>query len=201
MDQGVNIVDRQRRSDEVFFFLEDRPSLNVLYLGRAAAFDTPFDRPAWQIKRISRSTSEGGIQRIMWANDGKYNLKWSDRTTYFTSAGAGPPLFGQFGSSTPTGLTVAGLTTVVELTDGAWRPIPPTPMPNRNAMSIYNESGFEMRMRYTDTAAYNGPLPGDRGTKIIDGGEAHRDVTDQIVIYGRLEFGAGTQLIVVEEIS
>lgn len=87
-------VDKAVRTEEVLFFVEDKASVNVTYYGRQELFLAPTDlvtaldqRPIWQIRRV---TTDGNEQRTLYANDGKYNCKWSDRALYFPAPPAGP---------------------------------------------------------------------------------------------------------------
>jgi hypothetical protein len=77
---GRNQVDRQRRTDEVLYFLKDDPSPNVRYEGRTDVFFSPPDKPVWQIKRTLRV---GDVLETSFANAGKYNCIWDDRVSYF----------------------------------------------------------------------------------------------------------------------
>lgn len=193
MVSGRSVADRQRRVDEVFFFLEDRPAINVLYLGRTDKFDADKSKPVWQIKRISRSVAEGNIQRTMFANDGKYNAVWDDRATYFPAAGNGAPLLGDYGSSQPSGLTTGGRVTVVTINAVTWTKLPATALTNRNAIAIQNTAGVEIKLNYDNTVAtYTGVV-------IPVGGERMYDITDQIDVY--VKASAGTPDIIVEELA
>lgn len=92
-----------------------------------------------------------------------------------------------------TGLRIAGLITEVELSDSEWRPLPATPLANRNALSIQNVSGTNMKINYTDTD------PGYTGVQISSGAERFYDITESIVIYGKAQ--SGNPKIIVEELS
>lgn len=98
------------------------------------------------------------------------------------------------GTFTPSGLSIAGKLTFVELSDSAWTALPLTPLSNRNGMSIQNQSPSEMQVNFTGTGGYT-----ENGIKIIAGGERYYDITDSIVIYGRL--ASGTAKVAVEELS
>lgn len=92
-----------------------------------------------------------------------------------------------------TGLTTAGAITVVTLSDASWTKLPATNLTDRNAISIQNQSLFEMKIRYDSSGGYIGVI-------IPAGGERYYDITDDIDIYGRLESG-GSGDAVVEELS
>lgn len=96
-------------------------------------------------------------------------------------------------TATPGGLLNGGLHTVVELVDFEWRPIPPTALPDRNAMRIQNFSGGEMKTNYSSS------IVGYVGMRVVNQGEAFWDIKDSVVLYGRSQ--NGTINIDVEEIS
>jgi hypothetical protein len=96
------------------------------------------------------------------------------------------------GSFSPSGLRTAGKITVVELTDSEWRPLPATALSDRNAIAIQNKSGVEMKINYTNTVGYEGIV-------IENNGERFYDITDEIIIYGRLT--SGTFNVNIEELS
>ena len=95
---------------------------------------------------------------------------------------------------TPSGLTVGGLTTEVDINDASWVALPTTALTDRNALSVQNVSGFEMKVRYTAAGGYNGMV-------IATGAERHYDITDSITLYGRAISGAGTVSVNVEELA
>jgi hypothetical protein len=98
------------------------------------------------------------------------------------------------GTFTPSGLTIAGRVTAVVVNAVTWTALPPIPLANRNAMKIQNQSAIEIVTNYD-------PLePTYLGTWIKpNGGEAHYDIKDTIVIYAKS--ASGTPTIIVEEIS
>ena len=92
----------------------------------------------------------------------------------------------------PSGLNNGGLVTEVALNAASWTAIPATPLTDRNAISIQNLSGIDVKVNYVNTVGYVGMLIGS-------GNERFYDITDQIVIYARS--ASGTPTVVVEEIS
>lgn len=103
------------------------------------------------------------------------------------------------GTTTVTGtISIAGLRnggrmTEVVLDSTSWKPLPLSPLPNRNALSIQNQSDILIKIRYEPTE------PGFVGGKVNADGERFYDITDAIVIYGKAE--SGTPTILVEELS
>lgn len=96
------------------------------------------------------------------------------------------------------GLTKGGRVTKVSLTDAAWTPLPAIPLSDRNAIAVQNRSGKAVRINYD----YTGPLPAnDDGMELSGFGERQYDVTDQIIIYGRVVAGAGLADVWCEEIA
>lgn len=101
-----------------------------------------------------------------------------------------PPLLGSF---TVSGLRNGGRITEVSINAASWTAMPATALANRNAISIQNRSGVEIKINYDNTVAtYTGVV-------IANLGERMYDITDQIVIYAKSS--AGTVTVTVEEIS
>ena len=94
---------------------------------------------------------------------------------------------------TPSGLNIAGKITEVTLSSGAWTALPPTPLTDRNAISIQNLSGIEIKVNYDNAEA------GYKGMVISQGSERFYDITDQVVVYAKS--ASGTPTVTVEEIS
>lgn len=92
-----------------------------------------------------------------------------------------------------TGLRIAGKISEVELSDAEWRPLPLVPLVNRNALSIQNISGTNIKI------GYDPEEPDFFGVQIASGVERFYDITDEIVIYAKAQ--AGTPKIIVEELS
>lgn len=84
---GRNVTDRQRRVDEVAYFLIDQPAPNVRYEGRTDVFGAPTADPVWQIKRILQI---GDVREVTFAENGKYNTVWDNRVSYFPAPPAPP---------------------------------------------------------------------------------------------------------------
>jgi len=97
------------------------------------------------------------------------------------------------GTIRPSGLNVAGKITEVTLASGSWSAIPATPLSNRNAISIQNNSGTEIKVNYDNTES------GYVGMIVANGSERFYDITDSIIIYAKSQ--SGTPTVVVEEIS
>jgi hypothetical protein len=98
------------------------------------------------------------------------------------------------GTFTPSGLNVSGRVTEVTLSDSAWTALPTTALTNRNAISIQNWSGTQIKVNY------NNGVSGYVGMVITgSGGERSYDITDDIVIYAKAQ--SGTPTITVEELA
>lgn len=109
---ATNRVDRERRTDESIYYLEDHVAPNIVYYGRTPFLDDdntpPTNVPNWQIKRV---TTDGDIVETTFANVGKYNCRWDLRTSYFDAAPApGPGSFGPAPAPTLTAPIVQNVT-------------------------------------------------------------------------------------------
>jgi hypothetical protein len=91
------------------------------------------------------------------------------------------------------GLRIAGRISEVELNDTTWTALPPTPLSKRNALSIQNTSGVNIKINYNNTEV------GYFGVQIATGLERFYDLTDEIQIYAKAQ--AGTPRIIIEELS
>lgn len=94
----------------------------------------------------------------------------------------------------PSGLRNGGLITEVTINDSSWTALPAVALSGRNAISIQNRSGFEVKLNYTSSAGYVGMV-------VPDQYERHYDITDAISIYARAISGAGSVVVIIEEIS
>lgn len=103
------------------------------------------------------------------------------------------PAFNVSGEMIPAGLTTAGLLTPVALDAISWTALPPLALIDRNAISIQNVSGVEIKINYDNAE------PGYVGTVIDSGSERFYNITDAIQIYAKAS--AGTPTIMIEEIS
>mgnify|MGYP003335080903 FL=1 len=158
---GGRKVDHERRTLEVVQTRREKVAYNINYYGRTEVLTAVDSDPVWQIWRV---TSVSGIETTEWASFGKYNLKWSDRSTYF---GADPAPESDPGVAVyPSGLTIQGKVTEVTLSAGSWTALPPTPMVGRNAICIQNIGAVELKLNYDPLiATYTGvvlPAGGER---------------------------------------
>lgn len=96
------------------------------------------------------------------------------------------------GSVSTSGLSIAGKITIVTLSSAVWTALPIAPLINRNHISIQNLSGVEMKINYTDSVGYIGIV-------VADGSERHVDITDDVIIFGRVV--SGSPSVTVEEVS
>jgi len=93
----------------------------------------------------------------------------------------------------PSGLNVAGKITVVTLSAGSWTALPATPLTDRNAISMQNLSGIEVKVNYDNTES------GYVGMVVANGSERFYDITDNVILYAKAASGMPT--VTVEEIS
>lgn len=94
------------------------------------------------------------------------------------------------------GLHVGGRISEVTLSSAAWTALPAVALVGRNAISIQNVSGVEIKINYNSFAA----LPaGYTGVVIPVGGERYYDITDTISIFAKAQ--AGSPIIIVEELA
>lgn len=109
-------------------------------------------------------------------------------TTECIVQGAG--LTGEF---TPTGLKVGGKVTEVPLNAVTWTALPATPLTGRNAISLQNRSGIEIKLNFDPTVV------GYVGVFVPDGYERAYDITDSILIYAKA--ASGTPTVIIEELA
>ncbi len=189
---GAAHVDIMRRSG-VGQFLEDRSDTSCVYYGVTPDQLTLTSENQWQIWRVENVS---GVLHTTFANRAKYNQIWDDRAGLFPACVGTDPIWPEVpvtGTFTPSGLNVAGLLTEVAIDAVAWTALPATPLANRNAISIQNQSGVEIKMQYAPATV------GYVGVKIAVDGERFYDITDNIIVYAKA--ASGTPTILVEEIS
>jgi len=98
------------------------------------------------------------------------------------------------GTLSQSGLKVGGLVTVVTLNAVTWTALPLTPLANRNAMAVQNDSATRVKLNYSSGVA------GFVGMVVYpNGGERNYDITDAILLYGKCE--SGTVDVNVEQIA
>ena len=94
----------------------------------------------------------------------------------------------------PSGLSIAGRISVVALSDSGWTALPTSPLTDRNAIAIQNQSDYEIKLNYDSGEA------GYVGVIVPAGAERFYDITEDIPIYAKFESG-GSGSVVVEELS
>jgi hypothetical protein len=102
-------------------------------------------------------------------------------------------IFVQGGTVGPSGLNIGGRYTEITINDTTWTALPSTPLPDRNAISIQNQSGEELKLNYDSLE------PSYVGITVINFGERHYDITDSVIIYAKSK--TGTRVIGVEEVA
>lgn len=105
------------------------------------------------------------------------------------AAGSG----GITGEFTVSGLKIAGKVTVVTVNDATWTAIPTTALANRNAISIINRSGQQVKINYSPS------IIGYVGVPIDNGSERFYDISDSIVVYCKSQTGSAE--LIVEELA
>jgi hypothetical protein len=93
------------------------------------------------------------------------------------------------------GLNIGGRITSVSINDSSWTPLPAIPLANRNAMSIQNSSGVEIKINYDSTVATY------FGVRLTPDTERYYDITDSISIFAKASPGSGTVSIIIEELA
>lgn len=97
------------------------------------------------------------------------------------------------GEIIPAGLRNGGRISFVTIDAVSWTALPPVPLAGRNAISIQNLSGTEIKLQYDNTVI------GYSGVVMATGSERFYNITDAITIYAKA--AAGTPTVTVEEIS
>jgi len=97
------------------------------------------------------------------------------------------------GEFTFSGLKNGGEITMVTLNDSTWTALPLSPLASRNALTIQNRSGIEIKINYDNSVS------GYVGLIIPTSGERYYDISETIVIYAKS--ASGTPEIAVEELS
>jgi hypothetical protein len=115
----------------------------------------------------------------------------------FTTTGSGDTAVRIDGDidANPSGLRNGGKVTEVTINDITWTALPSTALTDRNAMSIINRSGVEVKVNYDNSVA------GYVGVPINNNDERYYDIKDTIVIYAKATTGAGSVTLIIEEIS
>jgi len=187
---------RQVRTDEIKLIKIDEPAANIRYIGRSSSMRGSTAEPIWQILRQYRN---GDIITSTYALMGEFKGVWDNRTSYFDAAipDNSNPIDGIVsvtGSFAPSGLRNGGLITEVTLNSLTWTPLPATPLADRNALAIQNNSQIDIKVNYrSDVAGYVG------ARVKANGGERFYDVKDDIILYAKSD--GGTPTVTVEEIS
>lgn len=198
MAAGVPQVELIRRTDPIFYIIEDRWSdVSSVYEGMTPGFATPTSEAKWLIKR---QTFDGSKIVTEFANLGKWNNIWDNRASYFGPPGGTPFPYNSVSISgsvtgvfTPQGLSIAGKMTPVTLNSATWTALPATPLTNRNAIRIQNQSAIEIKTQYDNTTV------GYVGIIVSANGSDAYDIKENIVIYAKS--ANGTPTVMVEELS
>jgi len=186
----------QVRQQEIKLIKYDMPEVNIRYTGRSASMRAADSDPVWQILLEVRS---GDITTSNYALMGEFKCQWDLRSTYFSPAPTPDPLsplggtIAVSGTFTPSGLNIAGRITQVTLNAVTWTALPATPLADRNALSIQNQSVIELKLHYDPTTV------GYVGVTVPVNGERFYEITDNIIMYAKS--ASGTPTILIEELS
>lgn len=93
----------------------------------------------------------------------------------------------------PAGLTVGGKITLVGVNAVTWTALPVSALLNRNALSIQNISGIDIKINYDNATV------GYVGVTVASGSERFYSITDTILIYAKS--ASGTPTIQTEELA
>lgn len=96
-------------------------------------------------------------------------------------------------SATPSGLSTAGVITVVTLNSTGWTALPATALTDRNGIGIQNDSAIQIKLNFDNLE------PGYVGWNVNANGETFVDITDAVIIYAKSQ--SGTPSITVMEVS
>ena len=160
-------------------------------------------QPAWLLEKTI--ILGGTVVTTEYADDGQFTQIWDDRVAVF-----GPPDGSSSGDSandfaiplvrlldanlnfTISGLQTAGRHQLVSINDSGWTALPATALADRNAISIQNNTGVDVKINYTTSVGYVGML-------IKPNGERSYDIKETIILYARS--ATGTVSLDVEELS
>jgi hypothetical protein len=85
--------------------------------------------------------------------------------------------------ATPSGLSVAGKISIVNINDSGWTALPAASLLNRNGMGIQNPNGTQLKLNFDNTE------PGYVGWSVNPNGEAFLDVRDTVTVYAKAQSG------------
>ena len=98
------------------------------------------------------------------------------------------------GAFAPSGLKNGGVVTEVQISSNEWTALPHNAYELRNAMSIQNQTGEEIKINYDPT------ITGYVGVVLVDKGERYYDITSDITVYAKAKPGS-SGLVIVEELG
>lgn len=192
------------RTQEIRLLKYDDPFTNIRYTGRSSSMRGLDSQPIWQILRVYKNCTTG-VTVETHANMGEFNCVWDDRASYFTAAVGDnscsiSPSTSVSGTLTvashPQGLLKEGRHSFITVNAVSWTALPAVPLADRNGVSIQNESGTAVRIRYLegigDLTWRGSRIPGNNGDRFYN-------VKDTIVLYAMAE--TGTAALIIEEIS
>jgi len=168
-----------------------------------AARGTLDSQPAWLLEKTI--IDNGTVVSTEYADDAQFTQVWNDRVAVFggtTGSGSGSGandfaipavrLLDAVLDFSISGLKNSGRHTLVTINDSSWTPIPATPLTDRNAIAIQNNSAVDVKINHTTSVGY-------QGMTIKPGAERSYDIKDTIVLYARSL--SGNVDLDVEELS
>ena len=87
-------------------------------------------------------------------------------------------------SAQPQGFQTEGLIKAVEINDTTWTALPATPLTDRNALSVRNNTGQEIFVSFTAT-----PTSADDVWDVPDKSSWNALMSDQVILYGKASSG------------
>lgn len=186
-------VDIERRTDEVLFYKEDRVAYNIAYYGRTEVFTALGSDALWQIKRI---TISGTVKTVEYANFGKYNCVWDNRTSYFGAAPAPIADPGMAVNSVPQGISTGIKFSKPSVNDAGWTLVGGSVI-GRRAIVVQNPT---VAVMYVWNNFYD-PLPAlaADGYDIQPTSQSTFNCTEAVPIYVRGALGSGLNTIKIME--
>ena len=197
MTKGLCYVDN-RAVNFVGQMREDRSDLYCLVFGRTPSHTAAESDCEWQIWRLY---FDGNQVVTEYAGGSKYNLKWSDRSTYFDPCPPGAKPWTCLEEASQAGLCGGARYRDVIVTD-AWTPLSDG-LFARNVMSIqYRDRSPGPKPDIKINWAPDVLVPvGWVGMRMELDEERQYDIKQNIVPYARCDTGTGTVTISVAEIE
>lgn len=168
-----------------------------------AARGTLDSSASWLLKK--ETILAGTVLCTEYADDAQFTQVWDDRIAVFggTTGSSSGTLSDDFAipavrlldtvlNFSVSGLQNSGRHQEVTINSTGWTALPATPLADRNAIAIQNNTVTDVKINHTTSVGYVGML-------LVPGAERTYDIKDTIILYGRS--AAGSVTLDVEEIS